>query len=66
VGEFSLLLGAPRRHDVVALDDSEVMVVPKDRILRLLDDHPDLANEVRARLEARLAENARAGGQPTP
>jgi CRP-like cAMP-binding protein len=66
VGEFSLLLGTPRRHDVVALDDSEVMVVPRERILRLLDEHPDLARDVRARLEARLAENARAGTQATP
>jgi trk system potassium uptake protein TrkA len=66
VGEFSLLLGTPRRHDVIAIEDSEVMVVPKERIRQLLDDHPELAREVRSRLEKRLAENARAGAQPTP
>jgi CRP-like cAMP-binding protein len=66
VGEFSLLLGTPRRHDVFALEDSEVMVVPRHRILQLLDDHPELARDVRERLEKRLAENARAGAEPTP
>lgn len=60
VGEFSLVLGNPRRHDVVAVEDSELMVVPKERIERLLDEQPEFAREVRAQLEARLAENARA------
>jgi CRP-like cAMP-binding protein len=66
VGEFSLLLGTPRQHDVVAVEDAELMVVPEERISRLLDEHPELARDVRARLEARLAENARAGVQATP
>ena len=66
VGEFSLLLGTPRLHDVVAVEDAELMVVPRERITRLFDDHPDLARDVRARLEARLAENARAGMQAEP
>jgi CRP-like cAMP-binding protein len=59
VGEFSLLLGNPRRHDVVALEDAELMVVPKERIDRLLEEQPQFAREVRAQVEARLAENAR-------
>lgn len=66
VGEFSLLLGNPRRHDVVAVEDSELMVVPKERIDRLLEEQPDFAREVRAQVEARLAENARAGVEATP
>jgi CRP-like cAMP-binding protein len=61
VGEFSLLLGNPRRHDVVALEDAELMVVPKERIDRLLEEQPAFAREVRAQVEARLAENARQG-----
>lgn len=65
-GEFSLLLGTPRQHDVVAAEDAELMVVPKERIERLLDEHPDLARDVRAQLETRLAENARAGMQAAP
>jgi CRP-like cAMP-binding protein len=64
VGEFSLLLGNPRRHDVVALEDVELMVVPSERIDTLMAEHPDLAREVRAQLQARLAENARAGAEP--
>jgi NTE family protein len=64
-GEFSLLLGNPRRHDVVALEDAELMVVPKERIDRLLDEQPDFAREVRAQVETRLAENARAREQET-
>jgi CRP-like cAMP-binding protein len=61
VGEFSLLLGNPRRHDVVAREDSELMVVPKERIDRLLEEQPQFAREVRAQVEARLAANARQG-----
>jgi potassium-dependent mechanosensitive channel len=65
-GEFSLLLGTPRQHDVVAAEDAELLVVPKETIERLLDEHPDLARNVRSQLEARLAANARAGMQAAP
>ena len=62
-GELSLLLDAPRRHDVVALEETELMVVPKERIERLLEEHPEFGREVRLRLEARLIENERSGEQ---
>lgn len=62
-GEFSLLLDAPRRHDVVAVETAELMVVPKERIERLLEEHEEFGREVRSRLQARLAENARSGEQ---
>jgi CRP-like cAMP-binding protein len=65
-GEFSLLLDAPRRHDVVAVEDTELMVVSKERIERLLEEHVEFGREVRARLEARLVENARSGEQEAP
>jgi CRP-like cAMP-binding protein len=65
-GEFSLLLDAPRRHDVVAVEDTELMVVSKERIERLLEEHAEFGREVRSRLEARLVENARSGEQEAP
>jgi potassium-dependent mechanosensitive channel len=58
-GEFSLLLGTPRQHDVVAAEDTELMVVPKERIQALLDSRPEFARNVRAQLEARQAANVR-------
>lgn len=65
-GEFSLLLGLPRQHDVVAAEDAELMIVPKETIERLLDEHADLAREIRSQLEERLAANARAGMEAAP
>jgi CRP-like cAMP-binding protein len=62
-GEFSLLLDAPRRHDVIALEEAELMVVPKERFERLVEVHEEFGRDVRSRLEARLVENARAGEQ---
>jgi CRP/FNR family cyclic AMP-dependent transcriptional regulator len=54
-GEFSLLLGSDHGHDVVALEDSELMVVPKDRFDAIMAEHPDLAQSIHDTAEARRA-----------
>jgi potassium efflux system protein len=57
-GEFSLLLGTTHQHDVEAVEDVELMVVPKERVEALLAANPELAGEIRRRLEERQAANA--------
>lgn len=57
-GEFSLLLGTTHQHDVEAVEDVELMVVPKERVDALLAANPGLAGEIRRRLEERQAANA--------
>src|ERR671919_2792015 len=52
-GEFSLLLGSDHGHDVVALEDSELMVVPKECFDAILSKHPDLAQSIHDTAEAR-------------
>jgi CRP-like cAMP-binding protein len=54
-GEFSLLLGAEHGHDVVAVEDTELMVVPKERFDAIMSEHPDLARSVHETAEARRA-----------
>ncbi len=52
-GELSLLLGAPHGYDVVAGEDAELMVVPKERVDVLLAENSDLADSVRRTAEER-------------
>ena len=56
-GEFSLLLGSDHGHDVEAVENSELMVVPKDRFDALLAGNPRLAESIRRTAEERRAAN---------
>lgn len=58
-GEFSLVLGGTRLNDVVAGEDCELMVVPKESFDRLIDSSPEFGAEVRRKLEERLPEHLR-------
>ena len=56
-GELSLLLGTTHQHTVETLEDSELMVLPKERFDALLGDNPRLADEIRRKAEERMAMN---------
>jgi CRP/FNR family transcriptional regulator, cyclic AMP receptor protein len=56
-GELSLLLGTTHPPTVETLDDSELMVLPKERFDALLAAHPPLAEEFRRKAEERMAMN---------
>lgn len=55
-GEQALLLHTKHSRRAEALEDCELMVVPRDRFQALLDAEPDLAREFRGTLEARIRE----------
>jgi CRP-like cAMP-binding protein len=59
-GELSLLFGTTHQHTVETLDDTELMVLPKERFDALLADNPQLAEEIRRRAEERMATNREA------
>jgi CRP-like cAMP-binding protein len=56
-GEMSMLLDTPRTRAVVALEDCELLVLPKASFGRLLEEQPALERNVRAKLEERLGAN---------
>jgi len=56
-GELSLLFGTAHQHTVETLEDSELMVLPKERFDALLGDNPRLAGEIRRKAEERMAMN---------
>lgn len=56
-GEFSLLLGTTHQHDVYAVEDSELMVVPKERFDELFDENGDLGRRLRQQAEERKRAN---------
>ncbi|MBD0330039.1 MAG: cyclic nucleotide-binding domain-containing protein [Thermoleophilia bacterium] len=58
-GEFSLLLGQPRQHDVVAAEDCELLVVPKECFDRTVAADPELGPRIREQAEQRMRENTR-------
>jgi NTE family protein len=64
-GELSLLDGRPHGHAVFALEDTELMVVAKERFDALLTEDDELARTIH-----RLADNRRAAkpkpAAPTP
>lgn len=60
-GELSLLLGTPRGQTVEAVEDTELMVVPRERFDAVMAAHAEVAAAIRARAEERQAENVRAG-----
>jgi CRP/FNR family cyclic AMP-dependent transcriptional regulator len=57
-GELSLLLHTTHTKSAVALEDSELMVIPKASFQDLLAAYPELAAEFRLKAEERL------GAQP--
>ena len=59
-GEFSLVLDTQHMNDVVAAEDTELMVVPKETFDRLIDSSPELGRQVRRKLEERLPDELRA------
>ena len=56
-GEFSLLLGTDHQHDVVAVEDTELMVVPKECFDALVATNPDLARSLSETVEERRKES---------
>ncbi|MBA2461895.1 MAG: cyclic nucleotide-binding domain-containing protein [Actinobacteria bacterium] len=56
-GEFSLLLGTPHQHEVRALEDTELMVVPKQRFDQLVDSNRELGRKLRDQAEERMRAN---------
>lgn len=55
-GEQSLLLHTKHSRRAEAIEDCELMVIPRDRFQELLDAQPELASEFRDTLEARIRE----------
>jgi CRP-like cAMP-binding protein len=53
-GELSLLLHTTHTKSVQAIEDSEIMVLPKASFQSLLASQPALAEQVRRKLEGRL------------
>ncbi len=53
-GEFSLVLDTDHMNDVVAAEDTELLVVPKESFERLIASSSDLGEHVRQKLEERL------------
>jgi CRP-like cAMP-binding protein len=53
-GELSLMLNTTHTKDARALEDAELMVVPKASFQELLDSNPDLDAHFRRRLAERL------------
>ena len=56
-GEFSLLLDTPHQHDVVAQENAELMVVPKEKLDGLMAAQPELGRSIRLKAEERMAAN---------
>ena len=56
-GEFSLLLGTPHQHDVYAVEECELMVVPKELFDELVGSNTVLVARLKAEAEQRLREN---------
>jgi CRP-like cAMP-binding protein len=56
-GELSLLFGSTHLHTVETLEDSELMVLPKQTFETLLDEHPELEREIRRKADERMALN---------
>ena len=56
-GELSLLLGTTHQHTVETLEDSELMVLPKECFDVLVADNPQLADAIRCKADERMAMN---------
>jgi len=53
-GELSLLFDSPRSRNARAVEDAELLVVPKDSFQDLLAEEPELASAFRKKAEERL------------
>ena len=56
-GEMSLLTGEPRSADVIAAEDCECLVIPKDKLESSLRDHPSLASFLSYIVSRRILES---------
>jgi CRP-like cAMP-binding protein len=54
-GELSLLLDTFHRHDVRVEEDAELMVLPKECLEEISEEHPELGRAIRDRAEERIA-----------
>jgi CRP-like cAMP-binding protein len=57
-GETSMLLETPRTRTVRAVEDCELLVLPRETFHRLLSEQPELDLHVRTKLEERLSASA--------
>jgi small-conductance mechanosensitive channel/CRP-like cAMP-binding protein len=55
-GEMSLLTGEPRRATIVAVDDTEVLVIGKENFQRIIAAHPKVADKLSKAIAKRQAE----------
>ncbi|MFH1009247.1 MAG: Crp/Fnr family transcriptional regulator [Candidatus Latescibacterota bacterium] len=53
-GEMSLLDGLPRSATVIALEDTEALVLRREELLRLIEQSPQIAIKLMAQLTIRL------------
>jgi CRP-like cAMP-binding protein len=60
-GEMSLLLGTHHAQTVEAVEDAELMVVPRDRFDAIMASNEDVAAAIRRSAGERHAANVRAG-----
>jgi CRP/FNR family cyclic AMP-dependent transcriptional regulator len=56
-GELSLLAGTPHRRDVTALEDAELMIVPKEAFDALLAENHELAESIHRTADERVRAN---------
>ena len=57
-GEFSLLLGSDHQSDVVAVEDTELMVVPKECFDAIVAANPELERSLQQTVEERRGAKA--------
>ena len=60
-GELALLREGPRSRNARAIEDAELLVVPKDSFQSLLADEPELASAFRKKAEERLPSSSDRG-----
>ena len=58
MGELAAFDDSPRSATCAAVDDTELLTIPVDTFLGLIDHHPDLARDLLTRAAARLVELA--------
>lgn len=58
IGEMSFFIGEQRSATVIALDETEVEVIPKDKVIDLFAENPDFGVTVAGHLAGRLKETS--------
>ncbi len=56
IGEMALIAQVERRYEASALEDSELLRVPRQVFRRVLEEFPDSKGEIKATLRRRVAE----------